>query len=153
MKIIYSNQDIPDNLDGHSLFLVGPTPRERNVSSWRPEALSILDDFKYNGTVFVPEWENWDTQCDFEDQVEWEWKGLDISTSIAAWIPRKSPEMPAFTSNVEFGLYVDSEKFFYGRPFWAEKCKYLDALYYKKRNRLPVMELKDLLQEAIAYGN
>jgi hypothetical protein len=50
------------------------------------------------------------------DQVEWEYAGLESCTAVAFWVPRQLPTLPGFTTNVEFGRYVDSGRCVYGRP-------------------------------------
>ena len=69
MKVIFATNKI--ELIGKSIFLAGPTPRSLNVSSWRPEALNLLDKLKFNGTVLVPEPLN--GKFNFDEHVEWEW--------------------------------------------------------------------------------
>ena len=41
-----------------SIFLAGPTPRSKEVKSWRPEAIRLLKEKGFDGVVFVPEFEN-----------------------------------------------------------------------------------------------
>lgn len=86
-----------------------------------------------------------DEHVDYDDQVEWEHYGLEHCSRIIFWIPRKISTMPAFTTNVEFGHYVNSGRVIYGRPDNAEKCRYLDWLY-KKYNWRPIYnDLKTML--------
>lgn len=54
MKVVYALQDIPSSFP-HAIFLAGPTPRDKDTPSWRPEAIHILEQLKYDGIVFVPE--------------------------------------------------------------------------------------------------
>lgn len=148
MKIICSDQPIQDLLDlsHHSIFLVGPTPRSRAVKSWRPDAIEILKELNYDGQVIVPERSVPADHVDYDAQVEWEHFGLDYCINIAAWIPRDLVTMPAFTTNVEFGMYVDSSKLLYGRPDDAPKNRYLDWVYKKfNPTRLIHNNLKDLM--------
>ena len=155
MTILYYNEPAETlNLAMHSIFLVGPTPRSKDVKSWRPEAINILKDRKFNGTVIVPEW------CpsvvrpkdsSYLNYVEWEHYGLEHCSRIAAWVPRNMKDMPALTTNVEFGLYVKSGRVRYGRPNNAEHCRYLDWLY-AKYNPQPIFDnLTDLLIEAMKH--
>ena len=153
MKVIYTDQPIPsDAFNGDSIFLLGPTPRKPEVDSWRPEALEALSRLKFRGTVFVPEWSKWGSSCDFQTQTAWERKGLMKSRRIVAWLPRRITQgMPAFTSNVEFGYYIAKrpDALYYGRPFWAEECNYLDWLYSHETGRKPSDNLMSLLDQAI----
>ncbi len=132
MKVFYSDQPLKDfNPKVHSIFLAGPTPRSRDVVSWRPDALLILEKIGYKGQVFVPERLVKSEKIDYIDQVEWENFGTENCSKIVFWIPRKLETMPAFTTNVEFGRYVGSGKCMYGRPDDSEKNRYLDWLYKK----------------------
>ena len=69
------------------------------------------------------------------------------------WIPRSLPDMPAFTTNVEFGYWLHSGKVIYGRPDDATKIKYLDWLYKEDYNKIPINDLDELLKESIILAN
>ena len=127
MKIIYAQQDL-STLQGQSIFLAGPTPRSKNVKSWRPDAIDLLKQQGFNGTVLVPEMENgWTTDFAYGDQINWETKALERATIILFWIPRELPDMPAFTTNIEFGMWLerDASKLTVGWPDTACKVNYL----------------------------
>jgi len=113
------------------VFLAGPTPRDKETLSWRPEAISILRRLKYDGSVFYPEWSDKSAKIDYDSQVEWEHTGLTKCKWIVFWIPRNLKNMPAFTTNVEFGRFAHQHNVFYGRPIDAPGNRYLDW-YYKK---------------------
>ena len=154
MRIYYGTDPIDnDVLDSyeHSIFLAGPTPRSEEVESWRPKACEILNDLGYKGLVFAPEPEG-DVFPDYMNQVTWEKWGLTSCDKIAFWIPRVIPTMPAFTTNVEFGKYIDSGKVVYGRPDWATKCRYLDWLYKDVTGKEAFSDLKELLVETIRFN-
>ena len=128
MKIVYSSEDAPGSFS-KSIFLAGPTPRSQKVKSWRPGALKILRKQGYDGVVFVPEFR--DGPCAkppagwiYKKQCEWEHKCIDMADIILFWIPRKIRTMPAFTTNVEFGLYANSGKIVLGAPKKARKMRY-----------------------------
>src|ERR1017187_2710902 len=95
--IIYAREPIKS-----SIFLAGPTPRDKVTPSWRTEALELLKKHNFDGTIYVPEDRSGETNFDYDDQVHWEWKALGSSTVIIFWIPRvlKGSEagggMPAF---------------------------------------------------------
>lgn len=148
MKKIFSDQLIGDEIK-HSIFLVGPTPRNSETKSWRPKAISILESLNYKGTIFIPEYSNWKQKVDYNNQVNWEWEALHKSNLIVAWVDRSMPDMPAFTTNVEFGFWIRDIKFFYGRPNTAVKCDYLDWMYRKIKNKDPHNDLQLLLEEAL----
>jgi hypothetical protein len=88
----------------------------------------MISQMNFQGTVYVPESENWNAHEHYDDQLTWEWEALSISTVVAFWIPRELETMPAFTTNVEFGLMVASGKAVLGFPQDAPKMKYLAAL-------------------------
>jgi len=147
MKQIYTPEKI--EFVGKSIFLAGPTPRSIDVQSWRPEALDLLSQLHFDGTVLIPERRDWATKFEYNEQVEWEWQGLENCHAIVFWIPRNLSTMPAFTTNVEFGSYVRSGRAYYGRPDGSPKNDYLDWLYEKVTKREPENNLENLLERVI----
>jgi len=140
-----------------SVFLAGPTPRSKDVSSWRPEAISIFKrHIETPLSLFIPE-PNWNTGITFaqlnlnygSEIIEWEHEALEKSDIILMWVPRDLDTMPAFTTNLEFGMFVKNKNFFYGRPDNAPKTRYLDFCYEKFTGRKPQNTLKDLIIEII----
>lgn len=127
MKIVYSDQEPPETFT-KSIFLAGPTPRSADVASWRPHALAILEQLEFEGVVFVPEFST-GKATDYDTQVEWEKKCLTMADIILFWVPRELKTMPAFTTNVEFGTWIDSGKVIFGAPDGAPKNTYLKWLY------------------------
>lgn len=83
----------------------------------------------------------------------WEREALTEATIIMFWIPRSLPDMPAFTTNVEFGYWLHSGKVIYGRPDDASKIKYLDWLYKEDYKKNPINDLDELLNESIILAN
>lgn len=146
--MIVNYSDEPVNRTSRSIFLAGPTPRKKEVQSWRPDALKILDALGYTGVVYVPERKTWAAGFDYDTQVEWEWSALDACGTVAFWIPRQIPDMPAFTTNVEFGMMMGSGKVLYGRPDNAVKCGYLDRLFKRFYHRDPANSLHNLMTSA-----
>ena len=151
MIVNYSDQEI---IKGEkSIFLAGPTPREKDIISWRNEAIKILENLGFDGIVYVPEYSSWKPKTDYVDQAMWERVGLSNATIIAFWIPRYLPDMPAFTTNVEFGYWLHTGKVVYGRPNDAEKIKYLDWLYKLDYNEEPIDSLEELLKLCVEKLN
>jgi hypothetical protein len=62
---------------------------------------------------------------DYNDQVGWETEGLEKATAILTWVPRNLETMPAYTTNVEFGMWLNSGKMVFGAPLEAPKNTYL----------------------------
>jgi nucleoside 2-deoxyribosyltransferase-like protein len=134
MKVTYAGQDLPErNASGivpNSIFLAGPTPRSEDVKSWRPEALTLLEEQGFNGHVFVPETSEWGWLGDYAGQVHWEWEALGKAACTLFWVPRDLETMPAFTTNVEFGFMIAlaPERVVLGHPGGAPKMRYLTKL-------------------------
>jgi hypothetical protein len=124
-----------------SIFLVGPTPRDKDTPSWRPHALELLEEFGFDGTVMVPEDapgmpDIWTGEGTFSReemrligraQVRWEWWALAQAQCVCAWVPRSMKTMPALTTNIELGILLSlhNGKVFVGAPHDAEKMGYL----------------------------
>lgn len=153
MILKYSGEDVKKEEGQVSIFLAGPTPRSKKIISWRNDAIKILNKFEYNGVVFIPEEREGKIRDDYINQADWEYEALSNSDLIIFWVPRSLPEMPAFTTNIEFGLWIRSGKILYGRPDNAKKIRYLDWLYNKLLFKKPINNLEDLLKECIANLN
>ncbi|MEO5949732.1 MAG: HIT domain-containing protein [Candidatus Saccharimonas sp.] len=130
ITVVYARKPYPRDARP-SIFLMGPTPRSNDVQSWRPHAVDLLHAKGFRGSVYVPE----DTpdpdgisrfRGNYDDQVEWEQEGLALATVIIAYVPRELTTMPAFTTNVEWGMYWDSGKIVLGSPAEAPGNKYLE---------------------------
>ncbi len=151
MIVNYSDQEVVKNKK--SIFLAGPTPRNENTKSWRPEACRILEELGFDGVVYDPEYSTNKPKESYIDQAMWERIALTNATVIMFWIPRELPEMPAFTTNVEFGYWLHTGKVTYGHPKNASKVKYLDWLYKVDYNKEAILDLKELLKESIKLAD
>ena len=138
MQLIFSDQPMPQGMT-KSIFLAGPSPRSLVEVDWRHEAVQILRDLGYDGTVFlpVPSYRFQEQRLDsaawsYDNQVEWEVEARKMADIIVFWVPRVIDRskadlgMPAFTTNFELGEDVHTGKVVYGRPESAQKCRYLD---------------------------
>ena len=132
-----------------SIFLAGPTPRDENTVSWRIDVCDRLEKLGFDGVVYNPEYFSWKPKSSYIDQAEWEREALTEATVILFWIPRDLKDMPAFTTNVEFGYWLHTGKIIYGRPDNSVKNKYLDWLYKVDYNKEPFNDLDELLKESI----
>lgn len=149
MLVVYTLQDAPETITS-AIFLAGPTPRDPDTPSWRPEALRTLEEMGYDGVVFVPEYEgDWAEDYEYSEQVEWEEKYLNMADVILFWVPRAiKGGMPAFTTNIEWGKWQFTGKCVLGFPPDADKMNYLaeDA----QRENVPVANtLSDTLFTAL----
>jgi hypothetical protein len=151
MQVVYVDGEQPAIISHPSIFLAGPTPRSSKDRSWRPEALDLINARGFDGHVFVPERSDWQSNFAYDDQVEWEWRNLHAVTVVMFWVPRVLPAFPAFTTNVEFGLYLARRptSVIYGRPDMSEKNRYLDWLYKKITTTEPLNDLPRTVATAI----
>lgn len=149
MIVNYSDETVKQGQK--SIFLAGPTPRSNKVDSWRPKAIEILKNLNFDGIVYIPERNFDDRNFDYTNQVEWEKEALYKADVVVFWIPRKLPDMPAFTTNVEFGFWLakNPQKVVYGRPDDSEKNRYLDWLYKVQTTKLPKNSLEQTLMSAL----
>jgi len=150
---VYAHE-LPPKAYQASIFLVGPTPRNEDDQSWRPDALKILSEFAkiHQLVVFSPEPRNGIYSSNYLEQVEWEKRYLDMADAILAWVPRNmNSSLKGLTTNIEFGKYVDSGKLFYGRPDYANHIRYLDWMYAKTTGRQVVNNLRELVKQVVNY--
>ena len=151
MIINFSNENILIDKNIPSIFLAGPTKRNSSFNeSWRKYACDYLEQHNFDGIIYVPEYLNQSfDESKIEQQCLWERSGLKNASIILFWIPREIKEMPAFTTNVEFGTYlqIKPNQIVYGRPNNAQKMRYLDWLYkYEKKDNAIIYEkLEDCL--------
>lgn len=137
MRVVYAFEEAPTSYT-RSIFLAGPTPRDAETPSWRPEALRILEALGYDGVVFVPEARDGKWRKDYDGQLEWEEKHLHMADCILFWVPRELARMPAFTTNDEWGTWKYSGKCVFGAPPEAPKVNY--QRYYAKKLLVPNAE-------------
>lgn len=147
MRVNYSDQKLPFEVN-KMIFLAGPTPRSKEVKSWRGEAIEILEKFGYDGDVFIPEPSDGEFKHSYDNQIEWELEAMKRADMIVFWVPRDLKDMPALTTNVEFGAWVESGKIVLGYPKEAEKMRYLD--FVAKKEKVTVFDnLEDTLKFAV----
>lgn len=157
--VIYALEEPPESYE-HAIFLAGPTPRKPQplsdlvepTPSWRPEALKVLETLGYDGVVFVPEPRSGDWAENYDDQASWEQRSIKMSDTTVFWVPRNLTDMPALTTNVEFGRKVDHYNLVLGAPPNAEKIRYLEWLgsHATRGNFVRHFTLEDTLRAAIA---
>lgn len=142
VRTVHAREDIPPGL---TLFLAGPTPRSDSIAtSWRRDARAeIHHQWREDRplTILSPESRDGVRAKEYDDQVEWEAGALDAATAILFWIPRDLRTLPGFTTNVEFGLYVQSGRAVLGAPPGCanpERNRYL--IWTARRYCVPVLE-------------
>lgn len=144
MKIIYAGEKI--HKSKFSVFLAGPTPREISVKSWRPEFIESLKTKGFKGSVIAPENRVLGSPYDFDKQVPWEVEGLTKADLVIFWIPRKLDTMPAFTTNIEFGEFMHSDKIAVGFPPESVNNRYIG-----KRCEMHDIPLFHTMDELVSY--
>lgn len=120
----------PDTLGRDTVFLAGPIERvaagqAKQLPRWRDEALLQLNASGRRMIIFNPEWPERPYGWTYEKQVMWELKHLQRAHIIMFWIPRRLPDLPAFTTNIEFGEWLHSDKIIIGSPPDAPNMNYL----------------------------
>ncbi len=100
----------------------------------------------------MPEEASGSPKFDYDDQVEWEWEGIQTATIVLFWIPRELVTMPAMVTNVEYGFTIAGQNLAIGWPEDAPKNKYLQKL--ADRYNLPVYNrLDDTCTAAMIMAN
>jgi len=147
LKLVYAKEELPTEVE-RSIMLCGPTPRDPETKSWRPEAVELLKKLDFDGHVFIPEPRDGKFRGDYVDQVEWETSALNQADIIIFWVPRNMKSMPALTANIEWGLWADTGKCVLGTPADAEHVRYLQWMASKMK--VPnYSTLEATLQEAV----
>lgn len=108
----------------NSIFLAGPCPRGDDKWDWRDEAITILKDLGFDGSVMNPTNPYFDS-IDLAKQTQWEWEAMCKASAIVFWIDR-SDEHPAFTTNIELGCWWGKKGVFIGFPKNAPKTAYIE---------------------------
>ncbi len=145
MEIVYSDNNSEINIDGReSIFLAGPSPRGDDASDWRKEAINILEKLKFEGIIFIP-LPKGEFKHSYLEQIEWEQKYIKSCDKIMFWIPRDLDKLPGFTTNVEFGQFIESNKIYYGRPDDSPKNRYLDAIFKMNQGNKEIHNNLELL--------
>ncbi len=158
MKIIYTGQppelNTPGTTGPGSIFLAGPTPRYETGTltpqSWRPDALRVLESYRFEGAVYVPEHppEGPALVKSQAEQIEWEWSAIASAHVVAFWVPREMKRMPALTTNIEFGMLMQSGRIVFGAPQEAEHVGYM--LHACERFKIPnAMTLEATMHQAV----
>ena len=144
MQIVYAQEPLEK-----SIFLAGPTLQMGGVPSWRKAAAAYLESAGFDGKVFTPEPFKGRLDLSQADrQIAWEWEALNQATVVVFWVPRELATMPAFTTNIEFGLFAGSSKVLLGFPESAVKIRYLHRL--ARRYSIPVYpSLESMLDAAV----
>lgn len=149
MHVIYAGEPLPAKMR-KAVFLAGPSPRDEETKSWRPEALKLLEEAGFDGYVFVPEARD-GARPDFIPQMQWELDAMNSSDVIIFWIARDMAKMPALTTNNEFGIWsiLDPARVYLGAPPEAPHTSY-QFKFAEKHNIPSFRDLSKLVQAVVA---
>lgn len=150
MQIVYAGEALPTKMT-KSVFLAGPTPRDKDVPSWRPDAIKMLEQAGFDGHVFVPEARD-GVRPDYVNQMQWELDAMNTSDVVLFWIPRDMQTMPALTTNNEFGIWSaqDSGRVYLGAPEGAPHTSYQFKI--AAQNDIPSFkDLGEMVKAITAY--
>lgn len=148
MIIVYATENPPETITS-SMFLAGPSPRQKDHPNWRIEALELLEELGYQGVVFIPLPRDGNWAHSYDSQVEWEHTYLHMADKVVFWIPRNMETLPALTTNVEFGIWYRSGKAVLGFPTNAPKMRYL--AHHAKAEGVPIhYDLTEMLTAVVA---
>lgn len=126
-KLLYYTNGKRDS-KSFSVFLAGPTPRNNNVQSWRPDMILELRKAGFTGDILLPEYKSEESKrLVYDKQIKWEVDNLNGSNAILFWIPRDMSTLPGLTTNIEFGEFMKSEKVVLGFPENAEHIHYISV--------------------------
>lgn len=161
MQVVYALEQPPEQLT-KSIFLAGPSPRDPEHPNWRVEALALLEEMGFDGEVFVPLPRDGQWAKNYDDQVTWETRFLHLADKIVFWVPRsfevtcdvakgtsaeRAMTLPALTTNMEFGLWVETGKAILAYPKDAPKLRYLQS--HADENKVPTAHT---LREALGLA-
>lgn len=139
-----------------ALFLAGPCPREDFADDWRHEAISVLEQLGFDGTVITPTNPHFKLMTTAfglsqeqarEKQVAWERAAMHTASAIVFWVPRDEKH-PARTTNYEFGEWYKKPHVFVGWPESAEHNEYM-ACKLKEQGKTWFKTLSDTLAAAV----
>lgn len=136
-------------------FQLAPSVRDKETKSWRPDLINEFekhDPLYQKDILFLsPEPRTVDWLENYYSQLEWEQRYLEKADLIIFWVPRELIHMPAFTTNIEFGMYImnQDKDLLYGRPDDSPKNKYLDYCYNKYRFLNPINNLGTMAGDII----
>lgn len=134
INLIYTLEKVTN--EHPSIFLAGPSLRPdqfnlAELSRWRNNFVSILAEsdlpFLKEVNIIIPEYRDEKQPSDwtYSRQVSWEMEQMKKATIIGFWIQRTT-ETPGFTTNIEFGEYMNSGKIVVGFPENTLKNEYIE---------------------------
>lgn len=159
MKVVFDDMPVYDVPGVPSIFLAGPTARSNEYDkSWRKDAVQYLESKGFRGIVYVPEHSKPssfdDTEAAWDARTEWEWQCIEAADCVVFWVPRKMPDMPGLTTNLEFGMCIgdidNKHCVILGYPEDADAMQWMDKKYRLCTGRCASHSLEETLDCALA---
>lgn len=159
MKVVFDDMPVYNVPGVPSIFLAGPTARSNDYEkSWRKDAVSYLEKKGFRGIVFVPEHSKPsqfdDTEAAWDARTEWEWDCMEAADYIVFWVPRRMPDMPGLTTNLEFGMCIgdmdNKHRVILGYPEDADAMQWMDKKYRLGTGRCASHSLEETLDCVLA---
>lgn len=162
MQLVFADDELPQRVT-KTIFLAGPNPRYKDgdaiQQTWRHEALKLLEEYEFDGHVFIPLPKGSffgetvvGAVSDYDHQVKWEDLAMARADVLLFYVDRRNG-LQGLTTNIEFGRYLDSGRMVYGRPNDAENTRYLDEQVRKRKRRvcadMPGVTLPNGLQHSL----
>jgi 8-oxo-dGTP diphosphatase len=133
-----------------TLFLAGPSEPHGRPTAWRQEAIQILRDLRFDGHVFVPDFEEGWANGNLDAQFDWVTEAMDRADAIVFWVPRDLQTLHGYSTNIEWGLYARSRNVVWGAPEDAQLVGWAER--YAKKYQVPVVrDLKMALRVALEH--
>lgn len=160
MKVAFDDMPVYDVPGVPAIFLAGPTARSNDYEkSWRKDAVEYLESKGFQGIVFVPEHSRPshfdDTEAAWDARTEWEWKCIEAADCVVFWVPRRMPDMPGLTTNLEFGMCIGDvdikHRVILGYPEDADAMQWMDKKYRLGTGRCASHSLEETLDCALVH--
>lgn len=147
MKIIFAGDNLSDiTKEETPIYLAGPIPG-KGIKSYRWNAIEILCELGFEGTVLIPEKECGGALNSDIGQANWEDEAMKRAKVIGFWVPIQATNMIC----LQFGKQLSSEIIVYGRPTTARGVRSMDLEYTKATGEQPFNNLKKMLTDIVDF--
>ncbi len=132
-----------------SIILLGPSSKDANLTDWRQEVITLLDERGFEGAVYIPEPRTRNRPLDYDEHLRWVLDACQAADVILFWVPRNMQTLPGLKTNVEIGMFIQSPKLLFGAPENAVKMRYIKTLlrYYNQPFFSDLTHLLDVAKE------
>jgi len=127
MDIIYAREPFPIKIT-KTLYLADYSTEKPRISTWYQDALDILAQKQYDGSVYVPFIPDGSSFQDFSEQLVWHQTAMDRSDVIVFWIPGDSEQFTTYMTFTEFERRVKGRNVIWGYPRNISRLNVMDEL-------------------------